>query len=54
MKSNRNFGVTEYTFNPLKLGITGATYWEQKYRRKTGKSPEPKTVDSKPIEQPSA
>ena len=33
-------GVTEYTFNPVKLGIKGATYWEEKYKRKTGKSPE--------------
>lgn len=28
-------GVTEYTFNPLKLGIKNATYWEEKYRRQT-------------------
>ena len=45
-------GVTEYTFNPVKLGIKGADYWEDKYRRKTGKEPTAE-VDSKPVEQPS-
>ncbi|MDA0149152.1 alanine/glycine:cation symporter family protein [Vibrio sp. LaRot3] len=33
-------GVEEYTFNPVKLGIKGATYWEDKYRRKTGLDPQ--------------
>ena len=47
-------GVTEYTFNPVKLGIKGATYWEEKYKRKTGKSPEAEAADTKPVEQPSA
>lgn len=32
-------GVTEYTFNPIKLGIKGATYWEERYERKTGNKP---------------
>lgn len=32
-------GVDEYIFNPVKLGIQNATYWEEKYQRKTGKSP---------------
>ncbi|WP_114786493.1 alanine/glycine:cation symporter family protein [Vibrio tetraodonis] len=45
-------GVTEYTFNPVKLGIKGADYWEDKYRRKTGKEPTVE-VESKPVEQPS-
>ncbi|MDN3683737.1 alanine:cation symporter family protein [Vibrio sinaloensis] len=45
-------GVTEYTFNPVKLGIKGADYWEDKYRRKTGKEPSSE-VESKPVEQPS-
>ncbi|AIW13286.1 sodium:alanine symporter family protein [Vibrio tubiashii] len=45
-------GVTEYTFNPVKLGIKGADYWEDKYRRKTGKEPSAET-ESKPVEQPS-
>ncbi|XAW90062.1 alanine/glycine:cation symporter family protein [Vibrio sp. CDRSL-10 TSBA] len=31
-------GVDEYIFNPVKLGIKNATYWEEKYQRKTGKS----------------
>ena len=47
-------GVTEYTFNPVKLGIKGATYWEEKYKRKTGKSPEAEAVDTKPAEQSSS
>ncbi|WP_100752832.1 alanine/glycine:cation symporter family protein [Vibrio salilacus] len=46
-------GVTEYTFNPVKLGIKGADYWEDKYRRKTGKEPQAEAVDTKPVEQPS-
>lgn len=29
-------GVDEYLFNPVKLGIKNATYWEGKYKRKTG------------------
>ncbi|WP_114766414.1 alanine/glycine:cation symporter family protein [Vibrio rhodolitus] len=29
-------GVTEYTFNPVKLGIKGADYWEERYRREHG------------------
>ncbi|NOH69910.1 alanine:cation symporter family protein [Vibrio pectenicida] len=45
-------GVTEYIFNPVKLGIKGADYWEDKYRRKTGKEPTAE-VESKPVEQPS-
>ncbi|MCG9679414.1 MULTISPECIES: alanine/glycine:cation symporter family protein [Vibrio] len=45
-------GVTEYTFNPVKLGIKGADYWEDKYRRKTGKEPTAEE-ESKPVEQPS-
>jgi AGCS family alanine or glycine:cation symporter len=45
-------GVTEYTFNPVKLGIKNADYWEDKYRRKTGKEPTAES-DSQPVEQPS-
>jgi alanine or glycine:cation symporter, AGCS family len=30
-------GVKEYTFNPVKLGINGATYWEKRYAKKTEK-----------------
>ncbi|MCG9683423.1 alanine:cation symporter family protein [Vibrio sp. Isolate23] len=45
-------GVKEYTFNPVKLGIKGADYWEDKYRRKTGKEPTAEE-ESKPVEQPS-
>jgi len=45
-------GVEEYTFNPVKLGIKGADYWEDKYRRKTGKQPTAEP-ESKPVEQPS-
>jgi AGCS family alanine or glycine:cation symporter len=45
-------GVEEYTFNPVKLGIKGADYWEDKYRRKTGKQPEAE-AEAKPVEQPS-
>jgi AGCS family alanine or glycine:cation symporter len=26
-------GVTEYTFNPKKLGIQGATYWEKRFKK---------------------
>ncbi|MFB9135071.1 alanine/glycine:cation symporter family protein [Vibrio olivae] len=33
-------GVEEFTFNPVKLGIKGAKYWEEKYLRRTGKAPE--------------
>lgn len=35
----RKQGVKEYLFNPIKLGIKGAHYWENEYRRKTGKEP---------------
>ncbi|MEF1170928.1 alanine/glycine:cation symporter family protein [Vibrio sinaloensis] len=45
-------GVEEYTFNPVKLGIKGADYWEDKYRRKTGKEPS-EEVEATPVEQPS-
>ncbi|WP_194437923.1 alanine/glycine:cation symporter family protein [Vibrio fluminensis] len=40
-------GVTEYTFNPVKLGIKGADYWEDRYRREHGdpKAPVDKEVD---------
>ncbi|HIF9418283.1 TPA: hypothetical protein ACX6R7_002083 [Photobacterium damselae] len=24
-------GVTDFTFNPIKLGIKNATYWEKRY-----------------------
>ncbi|KGY12479.1 sodium:alanine symporter [Vibrio tubiashii] len=46
-------GVTEYTFNPVKLGIKGADYWEDKYRRKTGQAPQADAEETKPVEQPS-
>ena len=46
-------GVKEYTFNPVKLGIKGADYWEDKYRRKTGKEPTAVEEESKPVEKPS-
>ncbi len=36
-------GVEDYLFNPVKLGIKNATYWEEKYKRRTGKAP---TADS--------
>ncbi|WP_162046981.1 alanine/glycine:cation symporter family protein [Vibrio taketomensis] len=26
-------GVTDFTFNPIKLGIKGADYWEKRYRK---------------------
>ncbi|MGD8109688.1 alanine/glycine:cation symporter family protein [Vibrio sp. TRT 21S02] len=45
-------GVTEFTFNPVKLGIKGADYWEDKYRRKTGQSPEAEQ-SKQAVEQPS-
>ncbi|EFP95631.1 alanine/glycine:cation symporter family protein [Vibrio caribbeanicus] len=35
----RKQGVKVYLFNPIKLGIKGAHYWENEYRRKTGKEP---------------
>ncbi|MBF4257213.1 alanine:cation symporter family protein [Vibrio anguillarum] len=46
-------GVDEYLFNPIKLGIKNATYWEGKYKRKTGQEP---TVEesSVGVEQPSS
>ncbi|WP_428772250.1 alanine/glycine:cation symporter family protein [Vibrio sp.] len=47
-------GVTDYTFNPVQLGITGADYWEEKYKRKTGKAPAAETDDLTAVEQPSA
>ncbi|MCG3759685.1 alanine:cation symporter family protein [Vibrio cincinnatiensis] len=32
-------GVKEYLFNLVKLGIKNATYWEERYKRKTGQTP---------------
>lgn len=46
-------GVTEFTFNPVKLGIKGADYWEQKYKRKTGNEPK-EEEKTNIVEQPSA
>ncbi|MEH0688406.1 alanine:cation symporter family protein [Vibrio cholerae] len=47
-------GVEEYTFNPVKLGIKGADYWEEKYRRKTGLDPKAEAESkTKSVEQPS-
>jgi len=28
-------GVERYTFNPLKLGIKNATFWEKRYNKQT-------------------
>lgn len=47
-------GVSEYIFNPVKLGIKNATYWEEKYKRKTGKEPSAEVEDTQTVEQPSA
>ncbi|MDE1318062.1 alanine:cation symporter family protein [Vibrio aestuarianus] len=48
-------GVEEFIFNPVKLGIKGATYWEGKYKRKTGKAPTAEEEESSTVlEQPSA
>ncbi|KYN86972.1 sodium:alanine symporter [Vibrio cidicii] len=46
-------GVTEFIFNPVKLGITGATYWEEKYKRKTGQAPQADDKATRAVEQPS-
>lgn len=46
-------GVEEYVFNPVKLGIKNATYWEEKYKRKTGKAPSAEVEDTQAVEQPS-
>lgn len=46
-------GVSEYIFNPVKLGIKNATYWEEKYKRKTGKEPSAEVEDTQTVEQPS-
>ncbi|EKO3563171.1 alanine/glycine:cation symporter family protein [Vibrio fluvialis] len=46
-------GVEEYVFNPVKLGIKNATYWEDKYKRKTGKAPSAEVEDTQAVEQPS-
>ncbi|SON50447.1 alanine/glycine:cation symporter family protein [Vibrio tapetis] len=48
-------GVEEYTFNPVALGIKGADYWEDKYKRKTGKNPatQQETPNGKTVDQPS-
>ncbi|ELW1729297.1 alanine/glycine:cation symporter family protein [Vibrio fluvialis] len=46
-------GVEEYVFNPVKLGIKNATYWEEKYKRKTGKVPSAEVEDTQAVEQPS-
>ncbi|RZQ28565.1 alanine:cation symporter family protein [Vibrio vulnificus] len=46
-------GVTDYTFNPVKLGISGATYWEEKYKRKTGQDPQTEEKQTTVVEQPS-
>ncbi|WP_162062549.1 alanine/glycine:cation symporter family protein [Vibrio taketomensis] len=42
-------GVTDFTFNPIKLGIKGADYWEKRYRKL---SEEKEASDSKdgPVE----
>ncbi len=39
-------GVKDYLFNPVKLGIKNATYWEEKYKRRTGQVP---TADSETV-----
>ncbi len=46
-------GVTDFTFNPVKLGIKGADYWEEKYKRKTGKTPTADKDETTAVEQPS-
>jgi len=43
-------GVTEFIFNPLKLGIQGATYWEDRYLRKTGKATKTKPQETAKVE----
>ncbi|WP_117233623.1 alanine/glycine:cation symporter family protein [Vibrio maerlii] len=45
-------GVEAYTFNPVKLGIKNADYWEARYRRETGKDPQSE-VQKETVEQPS-
>ncbi|MDA9557190.1 alanine:cation symporter family protein [Vibrio sp.] len=48
-------GVTNYTFDPVKLGITGATYWENRLN-KHSKAPAaaPQTEEKPLVQQPSA
>ncbi len=45
-------GVETYTFNPVKLGIKNADYWEARYRRETGRDPQSE-VQKETVEQPS-
>ncbi len=52
-EEQQRLGVTEYTFNPVKLGIKGADYWEKKYKRKTGKDPRAEDTEVPVVEQPS-
>jgi len=54
-EAQQKAGVKEYTFNPVALGIQGADYWEEKYKRKTGKktTAQQPTSDDEAIEQPS-
>jgi len=32
-EAQQKSGVTKYTFNPKKLGITGATFWEERWEK---------------------
>ncbi|USD65813.1 alanine/glycine:cation symporter family protein [Vibrio sp. SCSIO 43136] len=46
-------GVTEYTFNPVALGIKGADYWEEKYKRTQGLATQPQQQPEEAKELPS-
>ncbi len=50
-EAQQRAGVTEYTFNPVKLGIKGATYWEERYNKGLKKSSQSAQADGKPAEQ---
>ena len=39
-EAQQKAGVTEFTFDPVKLGIKGADYWEKKFHGKTAVKPE--------------
>ncbi|GAM71058.1 sodium/alanine symporter [Vibrio sp. JCM 19236] len=39
-EQQKSQGVKDYTFNPVALGIKGATYWENKFNKKSQTSGE--------------
>ena len=48
-EAQQKAGVTEFTFDPVKLGIKNADYWEKRLKSSGKPAAQPEDVDGEPV-----